>query len=206
MEEYKSNSHRSKGDTTEETTEKRVEKPVVTGGAKSRKKSEVRKLADIFVPGDVADVKSYIWMDVVVPGIKKAIFDIVTNGIDMILYGETGHASKKKSNGSKVSYAGYYDRDKKDRRDYSSGRSRSDFDYDDIEFETRGDAEAVLTEMDNVIEQYGFVTVGDFYDLADVSTSNYSVHKYGWDNLRDARVDRSRGSYVIRLPKPIAYK
>lgn len=58
------------------------------------KKSEMQKFADVFISEDVNNVKSYIVMDVLVPAIKKAISDIVTNGIDMILYGETGKSKR----------------------------------------------------------------------------------------------------------------
>ena len=84
MRDYKPNSHRFKEE-QKESSEKKVEK-VVTGKVKTKKKSEVRKLADIFIPGDISNVKSYILMDVLVPAVKKAISDIVVDGIDMILY------------------------------------------------------------------------------------------------------------------------
>ena len=102
MEEYKPNSHKSKEEQKNLVPEKRVEK-VISGTVKSKKKSEMQKFADVFISEDVNNVKSYIVMDVLVPAIKKAISDIVTNGIDMILYGETGK-SKKNSTASKVSY------------------------------------------------------------------------------------------------------
>ena len=161
----------------------------------------MRKLTDIFISEDAANVKSYIFLDVLVPAIKKAISDIVTNGIDMILYGETGR-TRKTSSGSKVSYRDYYDRGRSS-RDTSGVRagSGSGFDYDDIVFDNRGDAEAVLTEMDNIIDQYGFVSVGDLYDLADVSTNNYQVNRYGWTNLSSASVVRVNNGYVIKLPR-----
>ena len=53
--------------------EKRVQK-VVKNPART-KKNEVRKLADIFISEDISNVKSYIFMDVLVPAIKKAIYD-----------------------------------------------------------------------------------------------------------------------------------
>jgi hypothetical protein len=85
-EEYKSNSHRSKEqqDSHEPMPEKRTEK-VVTGNVKQRKKSGLAKAGSIFVPGDVDSVKSYILMEVLVPSIKRAISDIVCNGINMLL-------------------------------------------------------------------------------------------------------------------------
>lgn len=111
MEEYKPNSHKSKEERKESIPEKHVEK-VISGTVKPKKKSEMQKFADVFISEDVNNVKSYIVMDVLVPAIKKAISDIVTNGIDMILYGEAGK-SKKNSTASKVSYQKYYDGGKK---------------------------------------------------------------------------------------------
>ena len=54
----------------------------------------MQKFADVFISEDVNNVKSYIVMDVLVPAIKKAISDIVTNGIDMILYGKLGNQKR----------------------------------------------------------------------------------------------------------------
>lgn len=202
MEKYESNSHRSKElARAEEQTEKRVQK-VVTGNVKTRK-NEVRKFTDIFISEDAANVKSYIFMDVLVPAIKKAISDIVTDGIDMILYGGTGGGRKKTSSGSKVSYRSYYD-DRRDDRRESSYRDRNRFDYDDIEFDYRGDAEAVRSEMMDCIERYGMVTVADMYDMAG-QTAPYTSSKFGWTSIRTAEVKRVRGGkYIIELPRAVA--
>lgn len=202
MEKYESNSHRSKElARAEEQTEKRVQK-VVTGNVKTRK-NEVRKFTDIFISEDAANVKSYIFMDVLVPAIKKAISDIVTDGIDMILYGGTGGGRKKTSSGSKVSYRSYYD-DRRDDRRETSYRDRNRFDYDDIEFDYRGDAEAVRSEMMDCIERYGMVTVADMYDMAG-QTAPYTSSKFGWTSIRTAEVKRVRGGkYIIELPRAVA--
>ena len=98
MEQYGPNSHKSKEAQKEgaASSDKKVEK-VISGSAKPKKKGEMQKFADVFISEDVGNVKSYILMDVLVPAIKKAISDIVTNGIDMILYGETGRTRKASS-------------------------------------------------------------------------------------------------------------
>ena len=85
MEEYKSNSDKAR----QEQSEKKVE-AVITGTAKTRKKGEMQKFANVFIAEDANNVMSYILMEVIVPAAKKAISDIVTTGIDMILYGEAG--------------------------------------------------------------------------------------------------------------------
>ena len=85
MKEIAPNSHRYKEEQKATASEKKIEK-VVTGTVKTRKKPAAQKLTDIFISEDAANVKSYIFMDVLVPAIKKAISDIVTDGIEMILY------------------------------------------------------------------------------------------------------------------------
>ena len=133
MEEYKPNSHLSKDDPKkvegEAIPEKKVGK-VVSGSVKTKKKSGLTKFTDAFIQEDAENVKSYIFMEVLVPALKKAISDVVTNGIDMILYGEMGR-SKKNSPGSKVSYRSYYE-DRRDDRRYALTRQRAGYDYDDI--------------------------------------------------------------------------
>lgn len=201
MNEYKSNSHKSKeAQNNAQTSEKKIEK-VVTGSAKPKKKNEIQKFADVFISEDVGNVKSYIVWDVLVPAFKKAISDIVTNGIDMILYGESGR-SKKNSTASKVSYRSYYEKEN-DRRDYSTRKVKTGYDYDNIVFESRGDAEAVLEAMIDIIDQYGVVSVGDLYDLADMSVDNYTLNKYGWTDIRNASVNRIRDGYMLKLPKAL---
>lgn len=199
MEEYLSNSHKSKEGGKENVPEKRVGK-VISGTAKSKKKNEIQKFADVFISEDVDNVKSYILMDVLVPAIKKAISDIVTNGIDMILYGEAGRA-KKNSSASKVSYQKYYDSGGM-KRDYGSARSKTSYEYDELLFETRGDAESVLDAMNEIIAQYDVVSVADLYDLANISNDNYAANKYGWTDIAGCRAVRVRDGYILKLPKP----
>lgn len=69
MEEYRSNSNKSKERQNELVPEKKVEK-IVSGSVKSKKKSGIEKLTSVFVPEDVDDVKSYIFEDIIVPAVK----------------------------------------------------------------------------------------------------------------------------------------
>lgn len=196
MEEFKSNSHKSKEENKEQP-EKKVEK-VISGKARTKEKSGLAKAADVFISEDVTNVKSYILMDVLIPAIKKGLYDIVTNGLDMILYGETGH-SEKRSTASKVSYRSYYDQ-KNRRDDRPANHSRSGRSNSDVIFESRGEAEAVLARMDELVDTYGLVSVADLYDLSGV-TSEYTDNKYGWTDVRNASIARVRDGYVIKMPR-----
>ena len=196
MPDYPDNSHSARE--TSGPPAKRVEK-VVTGAAKTRKQSEVKKFAGVFMPDEVGDVKSFILTDVVVPGLKNAIADVVS----IMLFGEAGRIGGRKNAGSKVSYQRYYD-DPRDngRRNYNRPRAAG-FDYDDIVFETRPDAELVLDQLDAAISQYGMVSVLDFYDLAGVTCRQYTADKYGWTDIQHAKVTRVRDGYIIQLPRAV---
>lgn len=201
--EYKPNSYKSKEEAQKQTntpeTEKRVEK--VVQGKVQVKKNPVHKFTDVFISEDIANVKSYILMDVLVPAIKKAVSDIVTNGIDMILYGESGR-NKNRSSGSKISYVNYYDRKSDDRRydEPRSSSSRDSLGYDDIKFDTRRDADAVLDQMSALIENFGYVTVADLFDMVDV-TAPFTGNRYGWTSIRTAEIVSGRDGYRIKLPR-----
>lgn len=197
MEEYGPNSYKSKEEQKESGSlpEKRVEK-VISGSAKVKKKGEIRKFADVFISEDVSNVKSYVFLEVIVPAIKKAISDVVTNGIDMILYGESGRR-KKNSTATKVSYGKYYNNDREPRRT----QSRNGIDYDEIIFENRGDAEAVIDAMNEILSSYGVVSILDMYDLAQISTDNFALAKYGWTDIQGCKARRVRDGYVLDLPK-----
>ncbi len=198
-EEYKSNSHRSKEGKTEALTDrKRVEK-VVHGRVRTKPKSGVSKITDVFISEDAANVKSYIVMDVLVPAVKKAISDIVRDGIDMILYGE----SRGRRSSSASGYVSYRDYSRSDDRDrFRDSRSRSSYAHDDIILDSRGEAEEVLTRMDELIDTYGNVSVADLYDLVGKS-SEYTDNKYGWTNIRNAEPIRVRDGYMLKLPKAL---
>ena len=196
-EEFKSNSHKVKAEKAmEKAPDKKVEQ-VTKGKVKTKKKSGATKFADVFITEDISNVKDYIIYDVLLPAAKKTISEIVSNGIDMILYGET---KSHKSRGSKVSYSKYYD-DRDDDYRRSSRRSRViGYDYEDVILETRREAEEVLNRMEDLIDSYGVVSVADLYDLVGIS-GNYTDNKYGWMNLRSAGIERTRDGYMLLLPK-----
>lgn len=202
-EEYKSNSHKSREGQTEALTERKKVEKVVHGKVRTKPKSGISKVTDMFISEDAANVKSYIMMDVLVPAVKKAISDIVRDGIDMILYGESrGRRSSVSS--SYVSYRDYSRRDD-DRDRFRDSRTRIGYSHDDIVLETRGEAEEVLSRMDELIDTYGVVSVADLYDLIGKSCE-YTDNKYGWTNIRNAEPIRVRNGYMLKLPKALPIK
>lgn len=196
--ECKPNSNKYKQEQLNKEERPKINK--VVSGTVKRSKNSGSKLADVFISEDVSNVKNYILMDVIVPAVKKAISDVITNGIDMLLYGSNGRTNANRSTASTISYNRYYGRDDHPRTSDPVQTSR--YSYDTITLDTRGEAEEVLARMDEIIDTYKMVRVADFYDLVGV-TGNYTDNKYGWTNIRNAEVVRVRDGYRIKLPRAL---
>lgn len=197
------NSHKYKAEQKAKTDEKRVVAKPLTGGVRVRKKSPTRKFADIFNTDDVSNMKSYLLTDVVMPTIKKLIFDTIRDGAEMLIYGETRprNGSKKTYHSNYISYDRFSDRDSRDYRPSNGYKQKesyiSPFDY---EFDSRIDAENVLMELRGALKEYGIVSIADLTELLQI-TGEYTDNRYGWTNLDNARITRTRDGYVLDLPK-----
>lgn len=57
--------------------------------------------------------------------------------------------------------------------------------------------------MNEIIAQYGVVSIGDLYDLANVSMDNFAANKYGWTDIRGCKSVRVRDGYILKLPRAL---
>lgn len=78
------------------------------------------------------------------------------------------------------------------------------FNYDDYVFYTREEAESVLENMNEILDDAGMVTVEDFVTLAgelyDFDDENYI---YGWIDLIEAYITPVKDvGFIIVLPEP----
>lgn len=193
---YKPNSNRFKEQQKEVAVEKKKIERVTTGKVKVKKKSGLQKMAGAMFAEDIDKVKSYILMDVLLPTIADGVTDVLKKSIDAI-FGRSSSGRDSKS--SRVSYRSFYDAPSKGNA--SSSRAKGVYDYDDIVFTTRGEAEEVLDRMDELVEKYNNVSVAEYYDLAGVS-SEYTSNKYGWTDIHTAKIVRVSGDgYMIKLPR-----
>lgn len=75
----------------------------------------------------------------------------------------------------------------------------------DIVFDTYDDAQKTLSAMREIVDNYGQVSIGDFYDIAGIDCKPYLYHRMGWKNLSDAKIiyfeqTNDVCGYTIRFP------
>ena len=180
--------------------------PVVKGKVIRKETSKARRAWIRFVGEDLPDVKDHFLDDVLFPALRNMIFDGFTDGLSMLLFHEVGRVGRKsggRRDYSSYSYSGNRRRDRDRRRDddYYEDEDRKKPSIDDVILESRSDAESVLEDLRDYIEDYDQVSVAYYYGLCGI-TPDYTDESWGWDSLRTANVTHARGGFRINLPRP----
>lgn len=171
-----------------------------------KKKSFLQRMGETFLGEDTGNVGQYIIGEVLIPAAKSTIQDMVSGGIEMLLFGESGGRSRSRRDRGKtvVSYGSYF---KKDRYDRDSRETRRVPGYhnrlEGIVFESRGEAEIVLDGLVDLLDEYETVSIADFYELAGIENMiEFTDNGWGWQNLSRARVIHTRDGFEVEFPRP----
>lgn len=196
----------AKGAKTEGKEKKKLAPLVSKGSVVKKKRTVADKFKDAFL-GESENLGDYIMYDVLVPAFRDTVSEMGFGIIERLF----GNGRSSRSRGSVVrdrgrSYVSYNSssrndrgRDRDDRRDIDRG-SRARHSFDNVVFANKWEAEDVLAHLVDMILEYGEATVRSFYELSNIE-ADYTDDRYGWTNLRDAYVDRTRNGYVIVFPQ-----
>ena len=199
LNQYKTNSDASKG-----IQEREKVMQIATG--KKVPQSAGRKFLSEFLADDISNIKDYILWDVLLPAVKNAISDTITNGIDMLLFGQT---RTRGSNTVKriTPYSSLYSSSNRvvkynDIQEQQSRKNRglSGYSYQEVVLASRPEAEDVLAHMRIYLDRYGVVSVSDLYDAVGEVPEMMDT-KWGWTDLTGACVQRCSDGYLIRMPR-----
>lgn len=179
-----------------------------------KKKSLGKKMSEsLFPKEDRKDIADTIIFDYIIPGAKEIIQNVVTNSVEMLLFGTTSGRSRTLKNEKYTNYAkssSKYSRDddRRERRD-----RRDSVDLDDLLFYSYAKADKAYQLLLDYIDEYGSAKVSDLYDFAGVTPPrDWTVDAYGWDDLpvrADISPVRNRDEdgrlmtmYCLNLPRP----
>lgn len=169
----------------------------------STKKPLSKKFAETFMTEDAKDVKTWLIMDVLIPGLKNTILDVLL----MMFFGETDSRSRESSRDrGRTNYRAKYrsssDRENRRRRD---DRYDSDdrVDFRNIVLRSRDDGEELVDEMKKRIEDTGSVSISELLDMIDAAASSrYTDCNWGWDDPRDVGLRRISSGWLIDVAEP----
>lgn len=209
--EYASNSNKSKEKIIIEVetddgvvVEPKVTK-VVTGTAIVQKKGIGKKLHGIFFGGEFKSASRYVVADVLLPAARDMVVDIITKGVERVVYGERYSSSRRRS----PEYRGNVQYNSPVRREYRSSilpgqppripNRINRRESSDVLIESREEANLVLQTMVDCVEKYEQVSMADLNELLGLQSANID-HRWGWTTLNEASIRQTRDGYLLELP------
>ena len=178
-----------------------VEPIVDPNKVKIKKPSEFSKLKRNFFIEDGKTVIGTLFSSVIVPGLKKLFLDGINTAATTALYGSKGQKSSTngliKNTLGNISYSSYAQLANKQLQPAVN----TIYAVDDILFNSITDAQSVLDELNNILNNDGYISVNRFYDLVGVRGNNPNDVNYGWTNLYGSKILREGDGYRIAFPR-----
>lgn len=177
----------------------------VIAKAKVQKKSAIKEALRTFFAQDLPEIAEHLVIDVAIPAAKNAITDMVTQGIQQLLYGEvdprrrssSGYTSYSSSSRSDRSRS-YYESRRSERRE---PRQPKPTNVEDLVFDTRGDAVDVIEYVAESIDQYGQVSVADLMSSVGIQP-RYTDERWGWTTTDAFEIRQIREGWLVSADRP----
>lgn len=181
--------------------------PIISGTAVERKEPLRKKFLQAYAGDSAQSVGQYLVMDVIVPGTKNIIADLVTQGINRLLFG----GSRPVQQGVRSNVGGSYGKffngggQSQQQNQQSQPVQVKQDGFGEIILQSRSDAELVIDALRELIEAYGNAKVANLYALVGKS-GDFTDQSIGWTNLSRAGVMQIREGYLLDLPKPVVLR
>lgn len=172
-------------------------------GAATRKPQTIgKKFSNFFFDGmTVGDVMKGFVEKRLFPQIKDGFYNAASGLVDSFFYPDRAPraSGSRSSGGSRTQYESF---------GRPGGMSHSTnyritHEFDDIEFKTKEAADIALENLYILLEQYGKVTVDEYYEAAGVSSNGFSDCNYGWYDLTGCYVTRRNGAWRLIMPNAV---
>lgn len=168
-----------------------------------------------FVQNDLADVRDYVWNDLIVPGIQ----DWILSGLEM-LFDSFGNGRGRRRSNRRDSHRDYtkdYDRGRSSYRRRNRRSNDDEFDYQNVVLDSRAAAEDLLFDLNKSVRNQNDLSIADFCeclrrlsnrDFVNLSRndipSRFTDNNWGWseeDVRNEFRTKRVSDGYLIVVPE-----
>lgn len=210
---------RASGNSLNGSLNKNIKNPTpeikeLKGGITHKDPSFREKLKRSFVKENLKDIGDYVFFDIIVPGIRKAIFDTIVGAAGQIFGVSVPSSVFRYSDGYNGNRPAQTQHERQ-YRDYSTIQRRNQavptlstydrFYVNDFPFTYKEDADSTLEQLMDICDTYGWVSVANFFQIADpkgtIQGRNvYTNNNFGWTSVDDAIVDSCEEGWVIILP------
>ena len=193
-----------------------VEK-VIEGVAVERKMPLGKRFMKNFNGADSKSVAKWVFGEVIVPTIKKLIYESFTSGLQMKLFGQAQAPRSGVGGFGQQAYTAYnrmtapmvsttgFSLLRPDPREQQGGQlspqARQMHDFKEILIPSRAEALVVLEYLYSQLHKFEVVSVSDFYAACGI-TPAFTDERWGWYSLEGSDVSHTTQGWLLDLPQP----
>lgn len=215
-----SNAAKANAEAAQEPKEERKKMPKIEGIEVAKVKPSLgSRFAATFGGQNLKTVGKTVALEILLPGARDIVFDIVKESASRMLYGDSVRRTSAGTIGqqivgstaSRIRTTNYSTMSaspvitQQQQGALLTPQQKAKFDFSTLVFADQAMALEVLTKLDDAINEFGIVTVADFYDAINEQGNGFTDQTHGWNRqaFTGAEVQRARGGgFVLNLPTP----
>ena len=172
------------------------------------KKSLKKRFVETFLKADIKDVKAFIFTDVIVPGIKDLAYNMITQGVNMWLFGDAKIKMKKNGDGW-TSWTSYGSVTSKSGQSAPKTVRSSSSKVEERGLPDKAEVYSKDSELREILSEYNKVFVAQYKSAFGLQVEPTDWN-FGWTNLNDMYVYETRGEdengrlvrvFALHMPK-----
>lgn len=188
-----------------------IERPnhAPVANAEVKERSALQKASRSFFAEDFNKVARYVGKEIILPSVKRLIFDVFSDGLGALLWG----TDSRKGKGDK--FASYYGGSNRGSMYWQSGNSNNGprtqqassrvsgtgYDSEMYIVPSRGDAEYIIDSLKEELGSYPSVPIASLYKMLKRDPQPVDFN-YGWTNLSGIDFRRlANGEFEIITPR-----
>lgn len=186
---------------------KKVKAVIPQGGAERVGRPASKRFMSFLVAESPKDVAKNIGTNLVVPRLKAAFEEAANGLLSGLLWGNgmsrphNGIVQGTVLNPNTTVYGGIVNGGVSPAQLAAAAVPQRPGGYQDLKVPTQQYAEALLTNLYQLLNEYRMVSIADLYESANLPTDPQD-HKMGWYSLEGARIEKHRDGFVLALPRP----
>lgn len=198
-------------DEEERPTARPRPKAAVSSPSEIKKDSFWDKFKKAWFGENVENAGEFVIFEVGIPAMKATLSDMISNGMEVLLFGESSGRHSRGRSKESSGYTGMYRRERERERDVREERRSYGYIWEQVEPRSQRDCMAIIAEMRDFAYDNEYVTVAELLDIMRASNlAEYTDENKGWyaEDLKGNACScyAVRGGYLLDLPRPRAIR
>lgn len=171
------------------------------------RKPIIKRFKEAFFTAKPRDIADALVDKVLFPTLQDMLAESIYTFVDVAVYHRepvARHGGLRGSRGTLLGGPLNYNKASETAR-FARSKTATGYIFRNLSWASIEECNIVWERMLAIYEQYGVVTVHQFYDAAE-RTADYTDDYYGWTSLDDCGYGIEDGRYYLELPDPVLLK